>query len=274
MTNKSNRVHSLGFLWAVQTNLPRRPRADVVAQLSTLGLPYIGVDVIPFSEELTFLSETPAHNRIIPYGSTSLLKRAMQRNWRGLFFDPALFRVDAWLAHRDDMLNQAEMLAVEEVLERYRHREGFWHVRPLEDLKRFTGIVMSSSELIAWVEGAAGVPLSDGVLPQETLLAISPARELLAEWRWIIVGGDLMDGSLYRREGRSCYQHEEDSKIIAKAKDLTRGWLPHETCVMDVALTAEGFRVIEFNCFNGSGFYDHDLSRILPAVTAYTQHLN
>jgi hypothetical protein len=40
---------------------------------------------------------------------------------------------------------------------------------------------------------------------------------------------------------------------------------------MDTALTEKGLRVLEFNCFNGCGFYEHDLAKILPVVTDFVE---
>ncbi len=42
-----------------------------------------------------------------------------------------------------------------------------------------------------------------------------------------------------------------------------------ETCVMDLALTNEGLKVVEFNCLNASGFYYHDVRAIVKEVNAY-----
>ncbi|MBT2748957.1 ATP-grasp domain-containing protein [Lysobacter sp. ISL-50] len=39
--------------------------------------------------------------------------------------------------------------------------------------------------------------------------------------------------------------------------------------MMDVAQTDDGFKVIEFNTFNSSGFYAHDIGKIVAAVTAH-----
>jgi hypothetical protein len=125
------------FIWAVQANLLRHSREDVAVQLRELGIPFVGVNVIPFSDELTWLFEEPAGTRVIPYGSAALIRRAMNRRWNGLFFDAERFRVDTWLWNRNDMLNdRAVILTAGDALEWIAtHGQRSWHVRPVEDLR-------------------------------------------------------------------------------------------------------------------------------------------
>ena len=39
---------------------------------------------------------------------------------------------------------------------------------------------------------------------------------------------------------------------------------------MDLALVKEGLKVIEFNCINASGFYDHDVKAIMTSLYEYS----
>ena len=93
--------------WVLQANLLRRSKDDLAVCLKNLNIPFVGANVIPFSETLSFLSELPAHKRLIPCGSTSLLRYAQKARWQGVFFDANTFRVDTWLSQHPDMLNRA-----------------------------------------------------------------------------------------------------------------------------------------------------------------------
>jgi hypothetical protein len=74
---------------------------------------------------------------------------------------------------------------------------------------------------------------------------------------------------MYRIRGQRLVKREVDADVIAEAQRLADKWLPNQTCVMDLALTDEGVKVIEFNCFNSSGFYYHDIRAVAEAVTNY-----
>lgn len=257
--------------WVLQANLLRKPKDELAFTLKDLNIPFIGANVIPFAKTLQLLDVLPAHKALIPCGSTSLLRYARQAGWQGVFFDAQTFRVDTWLSHHPDMLNQAEVLSVEQAAAKWRERSGYWHLRPIEDLKLFSGRVLSAEELSRWLENPDSLQSRTGHIAPETLIAISPAQKLLGEWRWFIVGGEVLDGSLFKLKDARIRRHEQDEGLIRSAARLAEKWLPHEVCVMDTALTPEGLKVTEFNCFNCSGFYEHDTALILRKVTKYLQ---
>jgi hypothetical protein len=57
--------------------------------------------------------------------------------------------------------------------------------------------------------------------------------------------------------------------MIDEAQELANKWLPDQCCVMDLALVEDELKVIEFNCINSSGFYDHDVDAIFKALWKY-----
>lgn len=74
-------------------------------------------------------------------------------------------------------------------------------------------------------------------------------------------------GSTYRLNGARCVDRETDPLQLMIAQSLADAWLPHPVCVMDVARTKDAHKVVEFNCLNASGVYDHDVPAIVRAVT-------
>lgn len=260
--------------WVVQANMINQERqGNIMEVLKELQIPCIGVNVIPFSDDLTFLFDEPTHLDVIPYGSASLIRRAQSRGWRGLFFDEPAFSVSTWIAQRaDDMLNRGSIVTqVRHMIPILRgfDPESFWHIRPDGDMKVFSGMVMRADEAVAWLEKGAAVMTDSTLFSQETPIAVSHAQTLLAEWRWFIVNGKVIDGAMYRVNGSLCRGHETNPEVIKEAQWLADGWLPHETCVMDTALpeTFDEPLIVEFNCLNASGFYNNDVPKILKAVT-------
>jgi hypothetical protein len=65
---------------------------------------------------------------------------------------------------------------------------------------------------------------------------------------------------------------ELDQKVIDEAQSFADKWLPDSCCVMDLALVDDSLKVIEFNCINSSGFYNHDVSKIFKEL--YEFHTN
>lgn len=255
--------------WIIQTNLLAHGQVKAVWEAALrAGAAVHEAVVIPFSDELG--NEIPDFEGVvIPYGSTKLTRMAQQRNWEGLCFDPHAFRVDAWNQHRSDMLNHdVRHMTVRQAMEIMASEpaDSQWFIRPVEDLKHFNGTVSTAREICRWM---SSVDSGNFSFADTTEVIVAPLRDIHAEWRYFVVGGQVADGSLYRHAGRPRLRHIDDPQILEQAQALANGWLPHATCVMDVALTDEGFKVIEFNAFNSSGFYAHDISKIVQAATDY-----
>ena len=92
----------------------------------------------------------------------------------------------------------------------------------------------------------------------ETPIVVAKPKEIEQEWRWFIVDGKIVDGSTYRLNGQLVKKHEDNPLVIKSAQQLALSWLPDDCCVMDVARVDGQLKVVEFNCINASGFYDHD----------------
>jgi len=251
----------------VQSNLIRKDQVfPFVDALIRNGLKFTDVPVIPFSDEQL---EVDCDDPIwIPYGSTKLSRIAHQYNWLGMFFDDETFRVDTWNDNHSNMLNDdAEVMTVKDAYSfMSQNYNETWFIRPVNDFKAFSGELISGEDFVSWIQSASagGYMFTD---MQEIIVA--QPKEIKAEWRYFIVDGKIVDGSMYRLNNRMHQQHELDATVLIEAQEQADIWLPHDNCVMDIALTDKGVKVIEFNCLNSSGFYDNDLDKIVLAVTNY-----
>ncbi|MDD5150659.1 MAG: ATP-grasp domain-containing protein [Flavobacterium sp.] len=253
--------------WIIQSNLIRNDQTfPLVDSLIHNGINFVDVAVIPFSNEpLDIKSDDSIW---IPYGSTKLSKIALQENWLGLFFDEETFRVDCWNKNHNNMLNNDSIIMT--IKDAYdfmsKYYNEYWFIRPINDFKAFAGEVISGEDFISWIQTASsgGYTFTD---MQE--ISIARPKNIQAEWRYFIVDRKIIDGSMYRLNNRMYKQHETDEDVIIEAQRQADIWLPHDNCVMDLALVDNKIKVVEFNCLNSSGFYDHDLDKIVSSVTDY-----
>lgn len=255
--------------WAIQTNFIAEDHIRRVwSAAEDAGARVQEIKVIPFSDELG--NDVPELDGVvIPYGATKLTRLAMERGWRGLCFDPQTFRVDCWNRHRDDMLNQhVRQMTVRECMAAMVDEpdDSLWFVRPVQDLKHFDGTVTVAKEIRRWM---SSVDSGNFSFDAETEVIVAPPQKIHAEWRFFIVGGRVVDGSSYRVAGMRLSNPVARPELYEQAQTLADVWLPHPTCAMDVAQTDDGLKVIEFNTFNSSGFYAHDIDKIVSAVTAH-----
>jgi len=240
-----------------------------------LGHETVEAIVVPFKDSLDNQTELDRIHQIggliIPYGSVKLVKIAHRSGWHGCFFDPDTFRVDVWNQYRDDMLNQDSMIAtVAELRDIFRgvDHSDQWFIRPVEDLKAFNGSVADVGDIIDWMSSPRSGSFAFG---EDTLVAVAPVKTIYSEARYFVVSGRIVSGSYYRMGGRLIPRRINQPETLAMAQEvIDRGWLPHANCVVDIADTEDGLRVIEFNTINSSGFYDHDIGAIVTALSDAT----
>lgn len=238
--------------------------------LQNLQIPFESIQVIPFDESpLTVQSTDPM---LIPYGSTTMVKRGLNAGWKGTFFSWDTFNAHAWFNNRKDMLNEdGYILSVAEARDfMHRHQGEVWFVRPIDDLKAFSGQTIWSSDFVQWIDNMSHGGYTFGETKE---LVIAPQKKIHAEWRYFVVGGKVVSGSMYRANGQMRRERVTEQDVLEEAQSMANDWLPHETCVMDLALTDVGLKVIEFNGFNASGFYNHDIQAIVEAATRYSDAL-
>lgn len=255
-------------MWIIQSNFVREDQTrPLVEALNEYGIPFQDVCIIPFSDEFVTPLEHDKKD-LIPYGSTSLMRIAAQRGWTGLFFDPERFNVIQWNRWRNDMLNQDIAVMPAKLALKFFEKmdESEWFIRPVHDLKAFNGSVSTAADISTWMRNVDSVKFT-----WETPVVIAEPQVIDSEYRFFIVGREVVTGSSYRLKGLKLVQRVTDPEILEDAKQLARGWLPHETCVMDMAYVPGKKRpkVIEFNCLNASGFYYHDIRAFAHAVTQY-----
>jgi len=235
------------------------------------GVPHIFVGVIPFSNEIT--SNEPLEGLdYIPYGSTLFTKISFERGFTGLYFDPNIFTYKNAVLNRRDMLNPDFVGTLEDALIILKaNPERLWFSRPSHDLKHFTGLVETGEELYAWFTDAIECQ-SEGSYKMDPKMDIvlSEPRNIDAEWRWFVVNGEIISGSTYRIKGQLKSVNETDKEIIRIAQEKAQGWLPSECCTIDIALVDGEYKVVEMNCINASGFYDHDSELIFRKLYEYT----
>ena len=235
--------------------------------------PHEFVDIIPFTDNI--ISNTPLEGKdYIPYGSTRLTMLSKEKGWKGLYFDLSKFNYSEAMDNRDDMLNDVyDVLSTKNVKDYFLPEypdDKEWFIRPSEDGKQFAGFVDTTKEIKRFLDDAVKCASSGSYQISEDLpLVISTVKDIQAEWRWFIVNRKIVSGSMYRRSKRLVKIRELDTETIEEAQAFADIWLPNDNCVMDLASVDNEKKVIEFNCINSSGFYNHDTKEIFKALWEY-----
>ena len=255
----------------IQTNMLSNSMLLAVKE-AVSDLPHQFVGLIPFSREITSNQPIVGLDHI-PWGSTSFVETTYALGWKGLSFDPHTSSYEVCCENRNDMLNSGNILPAGTMIKFLQTLDPGWQIfmRPAHDLKQFTGALYLVQEAINFLKDAMSCTSSGSYkVDPELLIVMNWPQDIIAECRWFIVGGQVIDGSLYRCKGELFKSHVDDAYLQLMAQTLADKWLPDPCCVMDLALLKEGeTKVVEFNCINGSGFYDHNIKKVMTAWSKY-----
>jgi hypothetical protein len=246
--------------WIIQSNLSNETRdEDIYTTLDGGKIPYTAVKVIPFSSELDPIPNV--QNPIAVLGSTTLVRIAHKYGWRpGVFWDDDL-TAETWIKHWGHELLNADAQYVRFADLQF---EGVKFIRPTEDLKVFSGGLVHWGEFSAWKDKV--LLYDDGTVTSETMCVVSSPKTIYAEYRFFVVDGKVVTGSRYKIGQRVTSSVQVDQDVWEYAQRMVDQWQPYQGFVIDVADTPEGFKIIEVNNLNSSGFYHCDVSKIIQAI--------
>lgn len=251
----------------IQNNLIHFDKINQIKQ-AVKNYPCKFVDLIPY---ILDIPDVVFGDMYIPIGSTLLTLISIKKHFKGLHFNPNTFDYSVASLNRSDMLNDEYIMTIEESLSFLKSKKTKWFVRPNDDLKQFTGTVIDSEECYEWFDDALQCKHGSYKMSSDMKVVFSKPKNLSEEWRWFIVDGNVVSGSLYRYKGKDLFWEETDENMIMIAKLKAKGWIPHPNCVMDMVKIGTDYKIIEFNCINSSGFYNANIKLILQELYNYSK---
>ncbi len=266
--------------WVLQNNIyEEQGFADLLGSLERLGCDVVHVKVVPFEGRLEAIEGElpPPGGDAIVLGSYTLSRVAKQMKWKpGSFLNNLDFR-DQHCHWKDKMLNADANVCT---FERVPFQEKPFFLRPVHDTKAFTGLVLDWGQYAEWLEGLKRCPeLADPVydplgvnlLTLATPVMVCSKKELYNETRCWVVEGRVITSSQYKVGTIKRYQAPEmtEPRVIEFVESLD--WYPDVACVIDVADTPNGLKVIEVNNFNSAGFYKGDMQKVIAAIQDWAE---
>ena len=95
---------------------------------------------------------------------------------------------------------------------------------------------------------------------------MAPCKEILAEYRFFVIDGEVVTGSQYKIGDQVQSSAAVPSDIYNYASEQAARWQPNRAFAIDIAQTPEGPKIIELNSANSAGFYACDIGKIVDAV--------
>lgn len=261
--------------WVVQTNIFKEKAVQRMTKcFERLDLPWEAVTIIPFSDTIPEIS--PYEGPIVAYGTTTLMKNLdRERCWSpGMWYNAVTFRPSIWGKKLDYIWLNKEGIFVQlkhyETIKRYFAENGIVFMRPDSDLKLFDGGVFDFYEFESWYKRLE-INIETGTyknLSKDTVVLLSPKKNIIREWRYVIIDKEVVAWSLYKANGSlftsSDPLHNNPYAACIANHIAKKDWQLSKAYVVDICETENhDIHMIELNTFNASGFYDCDIMSII-----------
>lgn len=248
------------MFWLIQKNFYSKNNFDLlISNLKRLDLKY---DLIDISNDIN-TSQYPI-NTIICGGNT-LSNIAIQNNWQPGSFLNDNFSYLKWKdIYKDNLLNYP---AIIDTLDSINPTWDNFFIRPLEDTKYFNGTIMLKKDFKIFKDNVYNNDISNII--KNSLVVISKIKEIYAEFRFFIVYKKIVTYSQYKSGGQVYLSEFIPNEAINFVSNIINIWQPAKAFVIDVAYTEEGYKIVEFNNFNASGFYACNVQKIIEAIETY-----
>ena len=268
--------------WIVQNGFKvDKAYQEFLDNLDRMDIDVQHIKTIPFSDE----TDPPLPDNltnVICFGSIGLGRIARKKNWTpGIFFNENFDMRQTLAAYVDDVFNSHGSLTSPigivspAMLE---HVDDAFFIRPVADDKCFCGQVITKEEFFNWQKAVIKLDTEYTQLGKdnyvtvtaETVIQISPVKEIMAEYRFLVVDKEVVTGSRYKARHRQLIQlpfDKIDDYIIQYARDRAMQYQPDRAFVLDVAIDEDGNpKILELGCINACGFYSADTQKLIDAI--------
>lgn len=138
-------------------------------------------------------------------------------------------------------------------------------VKPSRDLKAFNGGILEAGE--SFEEFIKSQQYQAFYIDEE--MVVASCKKIFAEYRFFIVNQKVITYSQYKLGYNIQANAIVPESAIEVAKEYAKLYQPHDIFTLDIADTPEGFKIVEYNCWNASGTYYCDLLKIYNEVNDY-----
>jgi len=249
--------------YIIQKNVFQDPRYDEVFNvMNELSLEYETVVFKPNSTEFDLKTQ---RKDIFVYGSVKLAKVATEFNWSpGSFYGKNHEFEKYSKGYGTNTINYGSYICyLTDTIDWSKNSSLF--IKPSKDAKVFTGKVFNQSEWEDFIYNNLNDTRNDR-LTKSTLIQISEPYTLIKEARIWIVDQKTITSSYYKFHGNVEFEENVAQDGLDFAQKMAELYNVANAYVMDIALTYDGWKIMEVNCINSAGFYKGNVKDIILAL--------
>jgi len=241
---------------------------SIIDAFEGLEYPYQSVHIVPFTQDI--IHESFDTKDVFCWGTVKMAHIAKKYGWSpgSMHNDNHDYRIYA-PHYGTHMLNHDSQII--KFSDTFKEPGYLFFARPCEDNKAFTGQVFTKESWDEYVEWALN-NVHTGALNADTPVQICSRKDIFREVRFFVVDGKIISASQYMINMRVITERTNihaELELFTFAQEMIDTYQPADAFVIDIAITNEGFKVVEINCINCSGHYDCDTVAIVYAVHEY-----
>jgi len=249
--------------YIVQERLYKEDEWDVlIDSLERLELDYEVVKLRPFIDDIEFETD---RKDVFCFGALKMARISPKYGWKpGCIMTPNHDFMVYRKHYKNNLLNYDS--TIHNFGDLVLHRDSF--VRPTLDTKTFTGKIFTPQEWEEFKEYS----FKNGhttTLSKETEIQVASIKNIQKEFRFYIVNGEIITGSLYRTGCFINYSDIIDDGAIEYCKEMIKIFQLADAFVMDICLTDGEWKIIECGTINCCGLYKANIPKLLIALEDY-----
>ena len=249
------------MFYVIQENVFREENYNKIFDvMKRLKLPY---EILRFDQNGEFNKLMNRRKDVFVFGSVRAARLATQKEWTpGSFYgknhDFEIYKD----YYKKNLLNYDSLLKdIADPIVWEPNEVKF--IRPSKDSKVFNGKLYSK---IKWEDTVQMVKEKYlGVMPPVTIQVTTP-KKIYKEARIWIVDGKVVTSSYYKFGDNVVWTEYVEPEGLEFAQRMANLYKVAKAFVMDICLTPDGWKIVEINCVNCSGFYRGDLQKLVMAL--------
>lgn len=137
-----------------------------------------------------------------------------------------------------------------------------YFIKPSKDLKSFNGGILNNGETLLNYIYRNGYMKA---IEEETII-LAPIKKIYSEYRFFMYKNEIISGSRYMLNNKVDVNKDIPTFMMEAARDYGKLYQPLDLYVMDLASTDNGVEIVEYNCWNASGFYESNINKIINTI--------
>jgi len=166
--------------------------------------------------------------------------------------------------------NDTKYYSFEEL--KYKLFENDMFIKPSKDLKSFNGGILEVGETLLNYLYRTGGNIEES---QKELIIVSEVKNIKSEYRFFMYKNEILLSSKYYENKKLDINSYVPNNIIDKAIEYGSIYNPKDFYVMDLCTfyDTDEIKVVEYNCWNASGFYGGNIKYFISRITEIKESL-